>query len=949
MVLLATAALFGFLLTEMMNSDREREASVRHALEESAERQVAHVASNYQRYEDQLLLLAQWIVQLSEASVEGRPAELDLWADPIFMRATAEAMTLTLAAIPAMDHVRIFDNTGREQVRVQRNAQGAPELVAEMNLQFKGHRGYVQHFFELPFNTVGATRISLNEERGAIEVPHRPMVRLGIKTSMRGETSLLVINYLASPLLQSGHSVNASELFMVDRQGYFLQGGERFAEWQFAWQLGNDDLTLTRAIPEVARIIAEQSKGTLVNTDGLYSWIKSPLKGKQGAVPPEITEGALIAFVPWRVLEGDLRLLGPNALWYWLAILTGFVAATGLAIRLTLLEQRANQARREAEAASHGLRVAYSRLREEEGRRADLLAVVGHEVRSPIASTAMLAESSKQEWVEAQDTVRRLIRTTLNLLDDLKLVANPLSLTEGDEMAEVTAEQLMRDSLSAVAAVVSIYSMKVELNLVEDGNTLIRLPASRIQSVISNIIRNACLHSGGNEIVLSAKLLDAAEHGSASLQVLIEDNGDGIPVQDRDRLFGMFERGTSKSPGMGIGLHVVKKWLEELDGSVEYFESTQGGAGFKVRLPVVVTGFKQDVSGAVTKDGAEEKPPRLDGLVILLAEDDDLVRRMSSRLFERLGARVIAVPDGDAAVEAFHENSPDLVVTDNFMPRKSGLDLIKELRAHGVQTPIVACTAATVGQEVSELKLAGANAVISKPLRLDVLSHVLLSAGLRHRVLSIREEDLQRLASIHSDFREKSLFGRILRMSRRLFSHVALLLEDHSPEVLGRVLADHVIHRMLSRSEVLGFTTLSSLLQELQGKALGSRISDEALHDRLLVHCTESVMVIDRFLEENEQSLAPCAPRPPLDPRDALTKLDRMQTSPMADSALERELMQLMAWYGEDAISNLQLALDLRDYELVEKELAALKIVLSNGDLVVKEPRAASESREDTQ
>lgn len=99
-----------------------------------------------------------------------------------------------------------------------------------------------------------------------------------------------------------------------------------------------------------------------------------------------------------------------------------------------------------------------------------------------------------------------------------------------------------------------------------------------------------------------------------------------------------------------------------------------------------------------------------------------MLRIMTQRILEKRGAQVTAMEDGQKALNAYDPNEFDLVLTDLMMPNLDGLGLVKGVREQGGTTPIVAVTAAVIGNETQQLLSAGANHVMPKPIKPDELA-----------------------------------------------------------------------------------------------------------------------------------------------------------------------------------------------------------------------------------
>lgn len=224
--------------------------------------------------------------------------------------------------------------------------------------------------------------------------------------------------------------------------------------------------------------------------------------------------------------------------------------------------------------------------------------------------------------------------------------------------------------------------------------------------IVDNLVGNALKFSDRGTI--SVVLAGDAE--GAVLRVL--DEGPGMAPEDLERAFGFGFRRDPARPGEGVGLHVVKSLAARLGATVEIANRSGGGMEALVRLP----------GEATTAPGPREVEPGetdLAGVHVLLAEDNPTNQMVASQMLRALNATVTLCADGVEALERFDALPVDLVVVDIEMPRLSGLDVIRRIRARGdarAGVPIVALTAYAMREHRERIAEAGANGLISKPI-----------------------------------------------------------------------------------------------------------------------------------------------------------------------------------------------------------------------------------------
>lgn len=219
--------------------------------------------------------------------------------------------------------------------------------------------------------------------------------------------------------------------------------------------------------------------------------------------------------------------------------------------------------------------------------RSDLVATVAHELRSPLTGIKGFASTLLTKWEKFSDEQRqfmletvdadadRLTRLITELLDAARIDTGRLTLRRGP----VHLDDLVRRVLTNVSAG---SGHPFELTI-RDDVPLIWGDADRLTQVVTNLIENALRHGHGlKQVVVQETRHPDFSHG-VSLQ--IHDNGPGIPVEERERVFSRFWR-SGPGAGSGLGMYIVKGILDEHGGRIHIVDSEGGGANVIVWLPI---------------------------------------------------------------------------------------------------------------------------------------------------------------------------------------------------------------------------------------------------------------------------------------------------------------------------------------------------------------------------
>ena len=237
------------------------------------------------------------------------------------------------------------------------------------------------------------------------------------------------------------------------------------------------------------------------------------------------------------------------------------------------------------------LKNAEQKQREMDILRRDLIAWVGHDLRTPLTSIRAILEALADGLVEDPETVQRYLKTAQKDIRDLSLLINDLF-----EMSQMDAggmhldcqENSISDLISDTIESFTELSQRQGIVLrgkVEPGLDLIRMDTQRIGRVLSNLISNALRHTAsGGQVLISAEWCS-----NGSCEVIVEDSGEGIQPEDLPYVFDQFYRGEKSrnrsTGGAGLGLAIAKGIVEAHGGSIRVESEAGKGAKFSFTLP----------------------------------------------------------------------------------------------------------------------------------------------------------------------------------------------------------------------------------------------------------------------------------------------------------------------------------------------------------------------------
>ncbi len=260
----------------------------------------------------------------------------------------------------------------------------------------------------------------------------------------------------------------------------------------------------------------------------------------------------------------------------------------------------------------------------------------------------------------------------------------------------------------------SVAGVEVELDLAY-GLPIVRGNRSQLYQVFLNLMTNAvqATPSPGRVHVSSAR--EVGPGGVEGVRVEVRDGGPGVPTEIAERIFDPFFTTKPVGEGTGLGLSVAAGIVESHEGRLELLNPGQPGAHFHVWLP----------ESTVEDDDDSESvsPGELYGWgrVILVEDEPDLARLLYRRMTE-FGYEVEAYSGSVQALEAIRKDGPpDLLVTDQTMPRMTGVELVRRLRGEGFEMPVILMSGFAPGIGNDVLRELSIGALLAKPFRPETL------------------------------------------------------------------------------------------------------------------------------------------------------------------------------------------------------------------------------------
>jgi two-component system CheB/CheR fusion protein len=383
--------------------------------------------------------------------------------------------------------------------------------------------------------------------------------------------------------------------------------------------------------------------------------------------------------------------------------------------QLYALTQAANEAKAKAEAANRA--------------KDDFISMVSHELRTPLHTMRLWMRLlnnealPKKEGLESKQILERAIDAQQQLIDDLLDISR---ISAGKLRLDKRLTRLAESIGAAIEAVQPVSERKnVHIRYRASPEVgVVRADPDRMQQVVWNLLSNAVKFTpSGGEVRVDV------DREPGGVVIKVADTGIGIQPDLLPHIFDRFlqgESGTARQhTGLGLGLAIAKELVELHGGSISALSEGSGkGASFIVRLPLKAESLGADFAHSSGAAAAVT----LDGLRILLVEDEGTTREATRHLLEDARARVQAVESTPAAREAYSIQRPDIIISDIGMPGEDGYVLMQQIRTlerqQGIsRVPSVALTAFARVEDRERALEAGYDTHIAKPVDPEHLFH----------------------------------------------------------------------------------------------------------------------------------------------------------------------------------------------------------------------------------
>ena len=375
--------------------------------------------------------------------------------------------------------------------------------------------------------------------------------------------------------------------------------------------------------------------------------------------------------------------------------------------------------------------------------KTDFLSSMSHEIRTPLnaivgfsdcikhSDTLEEAKENAEDIINASNTLLEIVN---GILDISKIEAGKLEIINSD----YNAPNLFNGLAKLVTPKMNEKGLDFQVSIADDLPPTLFGDHANVKKVVTNLLSNAYKYTDSGYVKYEVRCVN--NDGICRLFITVEDSGRGIKKEDIDKLFTKFQRvdedRNTTIEGTGLGLAITKQLIELMGGNIVVHSNYGEGSKFMITLDQRIDNVE-----VVSKDEEAVENIDLTGKRILVVDDNPVNLKVTFKTLSRFNATVDLCDSGFACLAKITAGEKfDVILMDDMMPKMSGVETLKKLKAmNSFNTPVFALTAnAITGMREKYLK-EGFDDYLSKPIEKDAviraLSNVLKpSAGVSNEV-----------------------------------------------------------------------------------------------------------------------------------------------------------------------------------------------------------------------
>ena len=391
--------------------------------------------------------------------------------------------------------------------------------------------------------------------------------------------------------------------------------------------------------------------------------------------------------------------------------------------------------------------------------KSTFLSNMSHDIRTPmnaIIGFTTLAVSNMDDQKKVRDYLEKILSSSNHLLSLINDILDMSRIESGKihlEETEVSLSDVLHDLKTIISGQIHAKQLELYMDAMDVTNEDVYCDKTRLNQVLLNLLSNAVKFTpAGGTVSVRLKQYPGTVRGSELYEIRVKDNGIGMSPEFVQKIFSPFERErtstVSRTQGTGLGMAITKNIVDMMGGTIEVQTEKGKGTEFIVRMPFRIQPENRRV----------EKIAELEGLKALVVDDDFNTCDSVTKMLVKVGMRSEWTLSGKEAVlrarqsmelgDAFHA-----YIIDWRLPDMNGIEVTRQIRSLGDDTPIIILTAYDWSDIEVEARAAGVTAFCAKPLFMSDIRETLMAAIGRKQA----EAEHPILPAAGSDFRGRCI------------------------------------------------------------------------------------------------------------------------------------------------------------------------------------------------